>query len=58
VIPATGRSWAKGLRADRDKIRETLFDLPVFQPGERKEWHRKFLKKLDKVKIFLDFAKF
>jgi glycerol-3-phosphate dehydrogenase subunit B len=41
VILATGRFWAKGLRADRDKIRETLFDLPVSQPGERKEWHRR-----------------
>ena len=40
VILAAGRFWAKGLRADRDKIRETLFDLPVFQPGERKKWHR------------------
>jgi len=41
VILAAGRFWAKGLRADRDKIRETLFDLPVSQPGERKEWHRR-----------------
>ncbi len=40
VILAAGRFWAKGLRADRDKIRETLFDIPVSQPGERKEWHR------------------
>ena len=39
-MPA-GRFWAKGLRADRDKIRETPFDLPVSQPGERKEWHRR-----------------
>jgi len=41
VILAAGRFWAKGLRADRDKIRETLFDLPVSQPEERKEWHRR-----------------
>ncbi len=41
VILAAGRFWARGLRADRDKIREPLFDLPVFQPGERKDWHRK-----------------
>ena len=41
VILAAGRFWAKGLRADRDKIRETLFDLPVLQPEERKEWHRR-----------------
>jgi len=33
VILAAGRFWAKGLRADRDKIRETLFDLPVFTAG-------------------------
>ena len=41
VILAAGRFWAKGLRADMDKIRETLFDLPVYQPGKRKEWHRR-----------------
>ena len=41
VILAAGRFWARGLRADRDKIREPVFDLPVFQPGERKNWHRK-----------------
>lgn len=41
VILAAGRFWAKGLRADREKIRETLFDLPVSQPEERKEWHRR-----------------
>mgnify|MGYP002639357827 CR=1 FL=1 len=41
VILATGRFWARGLRADRDKIREPLFDLPVSQPGERENWHRK-----------------
>ncbi len=40
VILATGRFWARGLRADRDKIRETLFDLPVHQPEKRAEWHR------------------
>ena len=41
VILAAGRFWARGLRADRDKIREPLFDLPVFQPAERRDWHRK-----------------
>jgi len=41
VILAGGRFWARGLRADQDTIREPLFDLPVFQPGERKNWHRK-----------------
>ncbi|MBC8418812.1 MAG: glycerol-3-phosphate dehydrogenase subunit GlpB [Desulfobacterales bacterium] len=39
VILATGRFWARGLRADRDRIREALFDLPVHQPEERAEWH-------------------
>ncbi len=39
VILATGRFWAKGLRADRDGIRETLFDLPVEQPQNRETWH-------------------
>ena len=40
VILATGRFWAHGLRADRDKIREPLFDLPVHQPEKRALWHR------------------
>jgi len=40
VILATGRFWAHGLRADRDKIREPLFDLPVHQPEKRDKWHR------------------
>ena len=40
VILATGRFWAHGLRADRDRIREPLFDLPVHQPEKRDEWHR------------------
>ena len=41
VILASGRFWARGLRADMDGIREAIFDLPVSQPGERTEWHRK-----------------
>lgn len=39
VILATGRFWAHGLRADRDRIREPLFDLPVHQPENRNHWH-------------------
>jgi len=39
VVLATGRFWAHGLRADRDKIREPLFDLPVHQPEKREHWH-------------------
>lgn len=40
VILATGRYLGGGLRADRSRIRETLFDLPVFQPEDRNRWHR------------------
>jgi glycerol-3-phosphate dehydrogenase subunit B len=39
VILATGRFWAHGLRADRNRIREPLFDLPVDQPKKREHWH-------------------
>jgi len=41
VILATGRFLGKGLYADRHNIREALFDLPVYQPGTRDQWHRK-----------------
>jgi len=40
VILSSGRFLGKGLRADRKKIRESIFDLPVFQVGERAKWHR------------------
>lgn len=40
VILASGRFWAHGLRADRDRIREPLFHLPVDQPEIRERWHR------------------
>lgn len=40
VILATGRFLGNGLQADRQGIRELLFDLPVFQPQERDSWHR------------------
>ena len=39
VIMASGRFIGKGLTADRKRIREALFDLPVHQPGARKQWH-------------------
>ncbi len=45
AVLATGRFFGRGLRADRDKIRETVFDLPVYQDKDRENWHRK---------IFLD----
>jgi glycerol-3-phosphate dehydrogenase subunit B len=41
VILASGRFLGMGLHAGRKKIRETLFDLPVFQPADRSSWHRK-----------------
>ncbi len=41
VILASGRFLGMGLHAGRKKIRETLFDLPVFQPEDRAGWHRK-----------------
>ncbi|RJQ62028.1 MAG: anaerobic glycerol-3-phosphate dehydrogenase subunit B [Desulfobacteraceae bacterium] len=40
VVLATGRFLGKGLAADRRRIRETVFDLPVVQPGSREGWHR------------------
>jgi glycerol-3-phosphate dehydrogenase subunit B len=39
AILASGRFFGKGLRADRFRIRETIFDLPVAQPEERTLWH-------------------
>ncbi len=37
-ILATGRFMGGGLKADEDKIFESIFDLPVAQPGSRDEW--------------------
>jgi glycerol-3-phosphate dehydrogenase subunit B len=39
VLLATGRFLGKGLYADKEKVHESIFDLPVFQPKEREEWH-------------------
>lgn len=39
VILASGRFIGGGLHADRTRIRETIFDLPVYQPGSRHDWH-------------------
>jgi glycerol-3-phosphate dehydrogenase subunit B len=39
ALLATGRFLGKGLRADRKTIRETVFDLPIAQPGPRTDWH-------------------
>ena len=41
IILASGRFLGKGLHADRKHIRETIFDLPVTQPVDRTQWHRK-----------------
>ncbi|MGE0086923.1 MAG: glycerol-3-phosphate dehydrogenase subunit GlpB [Desulfococcaceae bacterium] len=39
AILASGRFFGKGLHANRRQIRETVFDLPVFQPETRSQWH-------------------
>jgi len=39
VVLATGRFFGKGLVADRARVRESLFDLPVSQPEARSHWH-------------------
>jgi glycerol-3-phosphate dehydrogenase subunit B len=41
VILASGRFIGGGLTSDRKAVRETIFDLPVFQPVTRSEWHQK-----------------
>ena len=43
AILATGRFIGQGLTADRNRIREALFDLPVSQPEDRTYWHRESL---------------
>jgi glycerol-3-phosphate dehydrogenase subunit B len=39
VVLASGRFLGGGLEADRDRVRETVFDLPVHQPARRSLWH-------------------
>jgi glycerol-3-phosphate dehydrogenase subunit B len=41
LILATGRFMGGGLTADRDKISEALFGLPVIQPASREDWFQK-----------------
>lgn len=41
AVLATGRFYGKGLQADRKGIRETLLNLPVYQPADRTRWHHK-----------------
>ncbi len=43
TILASGRFFGKGLCANRARIRETIFNLPVDQPDERVLWHHKDL---------------
>ncbi len=39
VILASGRFLGGGLVAERKCVREAIFNLPVYQPESRKEWH-------------------
>ena len=41
IILASGRFIGGGLRADRKCIKETIFNLPVYQPENRVGWHRR-----------------
>jgi glycerol-3-phosphate dehydrogenase subunit B len=41
IILASGRFIGGGLYADRQRIKETIFDLPVHQPANRAQWHRR-----------------
>lgn len=40
AILASGRFIGQGLAADRNRVRETVFDLSVYQPSTRRHWHR------------------
>lgn len=40
VVLATGRFMGGGLKADRQLVKESLFNLPVYQPARRADWHR------------------
>jgi glycerol-3-phosphate dehydrogenase subunit B len=40
AILASGRFFGKGLKADRQRIHEAVFNLPVTQPENRGLWHR------------------
>lgn len=40
AILASGRFFGKGLKADRHRIHEAVFGLPVTQPAGRGQWHR------------------
>lgn len=40
IILASGRFLGRGLKADRKRVFETIFDLPLSQATGRNEWHR------------------
>lgn len=39
AVLCSGRFFGKGLSADRKKVKESIFNLPVFQPESRSQWH-------------------
>ncbi len=41
AILASGRFIGGGLASDRKSVRETIFNLPVYQPVARSEWHQR-----------------
>lgn len=43
AVLATGRFFGKGLYAQRTGIKETIFNLPVWQPPDRTRWHHRDL---------------
>jgi len=40
AILCSGRFFGKGLKGQRDKVIEPLFDIPIRQPEGREQWHR------------------
>ena len=39
VLLATGRFLGGGLKSDQERLKESIFNLPVFQPQARSRWH-------------------
>jgi glycerol-3-phosphate dehydrogenase subunit B len=39
VLLATGRFLGGGLKSDHERLKESIFNLPVFQPQARSHWH-------------------
>ncbi|MGD9031338.1 MAG: glycerol-3-phosphate dehydrogenase subunit GlpB [Desulfobacteraceae bacterium] len=40
IVLASGRFLGRGLKAERKRVYETIFDLPLYQPADRNAWHR------------------